>query len=69
MQEISIERIVRRSPVLSRPPEITEEVYWLVTGDGIPSRGLLFGTLEEAEAAAKLELTNEKKGREVKQKQ
>jgi hypothetical protein len=55
MKGIKIERIVRRRPVLSRPPEFTNEVYWLVTGNGLPRRGLLFGTREEAETAAKLD--------------
>ena len=50
-----IEMIVRQRPVLSRPPELVDETYWLVTGDGLPERGLLFETREEAEAAEKLE--------------
>lgn len=59
--KIKIEKIVRRRPVLERPPEFTTETYWLVTGDGLPEIGLLFKTREEAEAAAKLEWKGETK--------
>ena len=53
--KVKIEKKIVRRPVLERPPEYTTETYWLVTGDGLPERGLLFKTREEAEAAAKLE--------------
>ena len=53
--KIKIEKKIVRRPVLERPPEFTTETYWLVTGDRLPERGLLFGTKAEAEAAAKLE--------------
>lgn len=53
--KIEIEKKIVRRPVLDRPPEFTAETYWLVTGGGLPERGLLFGTRAEAETAAKLE--------------